>query len=254
MDPKGSIAVVTGGGSGLGLATARALLAAGASVALLDIDERVRDVATDLGTGVLGVPVDVGDDAAIEAALDAVQHQLGPVSIAVNCAGTTIGERTASHRGPHALDSFMKVLTVNLVGTFNVSRLAAARMATREPDENGERGVVVNTASIAAFDGQVGQVAYAASKGAVAAMTLPMARDLAKVGVRVATVAPGLFDTPMLRGLPAEMRASLASTVPFPHRLGEAEEYGALVVHIVTNRYLNGEVIRLDGALRLAPQ
>jgi NAD(P)-dependent dehydrogenase (short-subunit alcohol dehydrogenase family) len=254
MNLSGRTAVVSGGGSGLGLATARALHAQGAKVALFDIANTVEATATGVGGGVIGVIVDVVDEAAVAVGLDRVESELGSVSIAVNCAGTTIGEKTASSRGPHDLASFLRVINVNLIGTFNLARLAAARMRTREPDQHGERGVVINTASIAAFDGQAGQVAYAASKGAIAAMTLPMARDLAKSGIRVVTIAPGLFDTPLLATLHEDLRLELAAGVPFPPRLGDPAEFGELVHAIVTNRYLNGEVIRLDGALRMAAQ
>jgi NAD(P)-dependent dehydrogenase (short-subunit alcohol dehydrogenase family) len=252
MNLSGRTAIVTGGGSGLGLATAHALLVAGVSVSLLDRSEEVTRTAARLEGSAIGVVADVVDPDAVTRALDETEALLGPISIAVNCAGTTIGERTASKRGPHGLDSFSRVIGVNLIGTFNVSRLAAERMLRQESDEAGERGVIVNTASIAAYEGQMGQVAYAASKGGIVAMTLPMARDLAREGVRVVTIAPGLFDTPLLRSLPSEMQEGLHSDVPHPHRLGDPAEYGQLVTMIAQNAYLNGEVIRLDGALRMA--
>jgi NAD(P)-dependent dehydrogenase (short-subunit alcohol dehydrogenase family) len=250
---SGVTAVVTGGASGLGLATATHLASRGAGVALLDRDDQVERAAVGLPGRGLGIQVDVTDEDGVAAALDRVESELGALRIAVSCAGTTIGERTASSRGPHRQDTFERVLRINLFGTFNVARQAAARMAAHEPVD-GERGVIVNTASIAAYDGQVGQVAYAASKGGIVSMTLPMARDLARVGVRVATIAPGLFDTPLLRSLPEDLRAGLHSGVPHPHRLGDPGEYAALVGSIVENPYINGETIRLDGALRMAPQ
>jgi NAD(P)-dependent dehydrogenase (short-subunit alcohol dehydrogenase family) len=252
MELNGRTALVTGAGSGLGLATAKALQAEGAGVVLLDVEQDVSEVIQDFDGMAISVRADVTDPEAVSRSFDEAEGLLGPVSIVVNCAGTTTGERTASKRGPHALESFTKVVGVNLVGTFNVARIAAARMLTQPADSNNERGVIVNTASIAAFDGQMGQVAYAASKGGITAMTLPMARDLASSGIRVVTVAPGLFDTPLLRSLPDEVQAGLHSDVPHPHRLGDPAEFGRLIVDIAQNPYLNGEVIRLDGALRMA--
>lgn len=248
---KDRTAVVTGGASGLGLATARRLALEGARLALFDRSADVKNVAREVSPEAMGVEVDVSDAEAVVAGFDRVVDELGIPTIIVNCAGTTIGERIASKRGPHQLETFMRVINVNLVGTFNVSRIAAALIAASDDTEE-ERGVIVNTASIAAFDGQVGQVAYTASKGAIAAMTLPMARDLAKERIRVVTVAPGIFDTPLLGGLPEEMRAGLHADVPHPHRLGQADEFAALVAGIVQNAYLNGETIRLDGGLRMA--
>ena len=246
MEISGRTFLVTGGGSGLGLATARTLSGAGANV-----------VAADLGgepeAGIRFVETDVTDEESVGAAVQAALES-GPLHGAVNCAGVTIAEKALGRDGPHSLDSFARVIQVNLVGTFNVIRLAAAVMVGNDPDEEGGRGVIVNTASVAAFDGQIGQAAYAASKGGVVSMTLPLAREFARSGIRVVTIAPGLFDTPMMAGLPEEARASLGAQVPFPSRLGRPEEYAALVRHIVENDLINGEVIRLDGAIRMAPR
>ena len=246
MEIPGRTFLVTGGGSGLGLATARGLAGAGASVVAADLRGEPAD-------GIRFVETDVTDKESVGAALEAALES-GPLYGVVNCAGVAIAEKALGRDGPHSLDSFTKVIQVNLVGTFNVIRLAAAAMVGNEPDEEGGRGVIVNTASVAAFDGQIGQAAYAASKGGVASMTLPLAREFARSGIRVATIAPGLFDTPMMAGLPEEARASLGNQVPFPSRLGRPEEYAALVRHIVENDMLNGEVIRLDGAIRMAPR
>jgi NAD(P)-dependent dehydrogenase (short-subunit alcohol dehydrogenase family) len=246
VEISGRTFLVTGGGSGLGLATARMLTGAGANVVAADLrgepDANIRFVGTD-------VTDEESVGAAVEAALES-----GPLSGAVNCAGVAIAEKALGRDGPHPLDSFTKVIQVNLIGTFNVIRLAAAAMLGNEPDEEGGRGVIVNTASVAAFDGQIGQAAYAASKGGVVSMTLPLAREFARSGIRVAAIAPGLFDTPMMAGLPEEARDSLGRQVPFPSRLGRPEEYAALVRHILENDLINGEVIRLDGAIRMAPR
>jgi len=246
VEISGRTFLVTGGGSGLGLATARMLIGAGANVVAADLrgepDANIRFVGTD-------VTDEESVGAAVEAALES-----GPLSGAVNCAGVAIAEKALGRDGPHPLDSFTKVIQVNLIGTFNVIRLAAAAMLGNEPDEEGGRGVIVNTASVAAFDGQIGQAAYAASKGGVVSMTLPLAREFARSGIRVAAIAPGLFDTPMMAGLPEEARDSLGRQVPFPSRLGRPEEYAALVRHILENDLINGEVIRLDGAIRMAPR
>jgi NAD(P)-dependent dehydrogenase (short-subunit alcohol dehydrogenase family) len=246
VEISGRTFLVTGGGSGLGLATARMLTGAGANVVAADLrgepDANTRFVGTD-------VTDEESVGAAVEAALES-----GPLSGAVNCAGVAIAEKALGRDGPHPLDSFTKVIQVNLIGTFNVIRLAAAAMLGNEPDEEGGRGVIVNTASVAAFDGQIGQAAYAASKGGVVSVTLPLAREFARSGIRVAAIAPGLFDTPMMAGLPEEARESLGRQVPFPSRLGRPEEYAALVRHIVENDLINGEVIRLDGAIRMAPR
>jgi NAD(P)-dependent dehydrogenase (short-subunit alcohol dehydrogenase family) len=249
----GAVALVTGGASGLGLATATELAAAGASVVLLDLPSSPgAEAAARLGGEALFVPTDVTDEASVQDAVDQAASR-GPVRVAVNCAGIGTPGRVLGKNGPLALDAFARVVTVNLVGTFNVLRLAAAAIAQTEPVD-GERGVIVNTASAAAFDGQIGQAAYAASKGGVVGMTLPVARDLAQSLIRVMTIAPGLFDTPMLQGLPESARQSLGAQVPMPSRLGDPHEYAMLVRHICENPMLNGEVIRLDGAIRMAPR
>lgn len=253
MQLHGAVAVVTGGASGLGLATARALIEAGASAALLDLPGSPGEqAAAELGQQALFVPTDVTDEESVQAAVERATSR-GPLRVAVNCAGIGTPGRVLGRNGPLPLEAFARVVIVNLVGTFNVLRLAAAAMAQTEPVD-GERGVIVNTASAAAFDGQVGQAAYSASKGGVVGMTLPLARDLADKLIRVMTIAPGLFDTPMLQGLPEPARASLAAQVPMPSRLGDPAEYAALVRHICENQMLNGEVIRLDGAIRMAPR
>jgi NAD(P)-dependent dehydrogenase (short-subunit alcohol dehydrogenase family) len=251
MDIKGSAAIVTGGASGLGLATAKRLADAGARVTIVDLPSSPGAAQAE-AIGAVFAPADVTDEAQVGAALDAAaQH--GPIRVAVNCAGIGPAGRVIGKNGVLPLDQFARVINVNLVGTFNVIRLAAERiMATDEID--GERGVIVNTASVAAFEGQIGQAAYAASKGGVVGMTLPIARDLADKLIRVVTVAPGLFLTPMLQGLPQEAQESLGRQVPHPSRLGDPSEYAALVEHIVANPMLNGEVIRLDGAIRMAPR
>lgn len=247
--------LVTGGSAGLGGATAERLHAAGANVVLVDLKaEAGQALAARLGERARFVQADVTDEAAVEAAVEAAYDTFGGLHGAVNCAGIVLARRTLGREGPHDLESFARVLQVNVVGTFNVIRLAAARMATADPNSEGERGVIVNTASVAAFDGQIGQAAYSASKGAVVGMTLPLARELARVGIRVMTIAPGIFDTPMMASLPDAARASLGEQVPFPSRLGRPAEYAALVQHIVENPMLNGEVIRLDGAIRMAPR
>ncbi len=250
MEIKDAVAVVTGGASGLGLATTKRLLDAGAQVVVLDI--RGKEAVDELGDRAVFAETDVTDEAAVTAALDAAE-KLGPVRIAVNCAGTGNAMKTLSKDGPFPLNAFRKIVEINLIGTFNVIRLAAERIAKTEPI-GGERGVIVNTASVAAFDGQVGQAAYSASKGGVVGMTLPIARDLSRELIRVVTIAPGLFDTPLLAGLPEPAKESLGKQVPHPSRLGKPDEYGALAVHIVENPMLNGEVIRLDGAIRMAPR
>ena len=249
MRIEGANALVAGGASGLGAATARRLRAGGAGVVIADLNaERGGALAGELGARF--VPCDVTDAAQVERAVEAA----GPLRISVCCAGIGWAEKTAGRRGPHSFDPFEAVVRVNLIGTFNVLRLAAAAMLANEPDEEGERGVCVNTASIAAYDGQIGQLAYSASKGGIVGMTLPAARDLAQSGIRVVTIAPGLFDTPLLAGLPEEARTALGEQVPHPHRLGRPEEYGELAAHVVENPMLNGEVIRLDGALRMPPR
>jgi NAD(P)-dependent dehydrogenase (short-subunit alcohol dehydrogenase family) len=253
MEIQNSVALVTGGASGLGRATAEALLADGASVVLADLPSSPgADVAAGLGERARFVPTDVTHEGSVAAAV-AAAGELGTLRIVVNCAGVGTPGRVVGKHGPMPLAQFETVVRVNLVGTFNVIRLAAAQIATAPPVD-GERGVIVNTASVAAFDGQIGQAAYSASKGGVVGMTLPIARELASSQIRVMTIAPGLFNTPMLAGLPQEARDSLGAQVPHPARLGEPSEYGALVRHIVANPMLNDEVIRLDGAIRMAPR
>jgi len=255
MDVKGTGALVVGGASGLGEATVRRLHADGAAVVIADIgEERGGDLARELGPGARFVRADVTDPDSVQLAVQAAAELPGGLRISVCCAGIGWAERTAGRRGPHALEPFQTVIAVNLVGTFNVLRLAAAAMVAQEALPTGERGVCVNTASIAAFDGQIGQVAYAASKGGIVGMTLPAARDLAVAGVRVCTIAPGTFDTPLLGALPEESRRALAAAIPFPARLGRPEEFASLVAYIASNEMLNGETIRLDGALRMAPR
>jgi NAD(P)-dependent dehydrogenase (short-subunit alcohol dehydrogenase family) len=250
VEIKDSVAVVTGGASGLGLATTKRLLDAGAQVVVLDI--RGKEAVAELGDRAAFAETDVTNEAAVTAALDAAE-KLGPVRIVINCAGTGNAIKTLAKDGPFPLDLFKKVVEINLIGTFNVIRLGAERIAKTEPI-NGERGVIVNTASVAAFDGQIGQAAYSASKGGVVGMTLPIARDLSRDLIRVVTIAPGLFDTPLLVGLPEPARESLGKQVPHPSRLGKPDEYAALAAHIIENPMLNGEVIRLDGAIRMAPR
>jgi NAD(P)-dependent dehydrogenase (short-subunit alcohol dehydrogenase family) len=258
VEIKDAVAVVTGGASGLGLATTRALLDEGAKVVILDLPtSRGEDVAADLNTESGGDRVrfaaaDVTDEDAVARAFD-LAETLGPVRIVVNCAGTGDAIRVLGKSGVYPLNKFARIVNINLIGTFNVLRLGAERMVKTEPI-GGERGVIINTASVAAFDGQIGQAAYSASKGGVVGMTLPIARDLADKQIRVMTIAPGLFDTPLLAGLPEPAKASLGAQVPHPSRLGNPSEYGALAVHIVENPMLNGEVIRLDGAIRMAPR
>ncbi|MBS9374396.1 3-hydroxyacyl-CoA dehydrogenase [Rhodococcus sp. B50] len=248
-----SVAVVTGGASGLGLATVKALLNDGAQIVIIDLpSSNGETIAKELGDRVRFVAADVTDEAAVTEALD-VAESLGPLRVAVNCAGIGNAIKTVSKKGAFPLDAFKKVVDVNLFGTFNVIRLAAERIAKTEPID-GERGVIINTASVAAFDGQIGQAAYSASKGGVVGMTLPIARDLASLLIRVVTIAPGLFKTPLLGSLPQEAQDSLGQQVPHPARLGDPSEYGALAAHIVSNPMLNGEVIRLDGAIRMAPR
>ena len=249
MRIEGTSALVAGGASGLGAATARRLRAGGAEVTIADLNaEKGEALAEELGARF--VPCDVTDGDAVQKAVESA----GRLRISVCCAGIGWAEKTAGKRGPHSFDPFEAVIRVNLLGTFNVLRLAAAAMLANEPDEQGERGVCINTASIAAYDGQIGQLAYSASKGGIVGMTLPAARDLAQSGIRVVTIAPGLFDTPLLAGLPEEARRALGEQVPHPHRLGRPDEYGELAAHIVSNPMLNGEVIRLDGALRMPPR
>jgi NAD(P)-dependent dehydrogenase (short-subunit alcohol dehydrogenase family) len=255
MDLKNSVALVTGGASGLGEATVRRLVSAGAGAVIVDLnEERGEALAKELGERTVFVRANVADAADVARAVDAAAG-LGELRVAVSCAGIGPAAKVVGKDGsPHDLDLYRKVIEVNLIGTFNVLRLSSAAMAKLEPREDGERGVVVNTASVAAFEGQIGQVAYSSSKGGVVGMTLPAARDLMKLGVRVMTLAPGIFDTPLLAGLPENVREALAAGVPFPKRLGDPAEYARMVQTIVETPYLNGEVIRLDGALRMAPR
>jgi NAD(P)-dependent dehydrogenase (short-subunit alcohol dehydrogenase family) len=253
MRLEGQAAIVTGGGSGLGAATAARLARAGCRVAVLDINQAAAEASAQR-IGGIGIACDVADAESAELAVTKARAAHGAARILVNCAGVGIAGRIVQRDGPMPLAAFERVIRVNLIGSFNLLRLAATDMATLDPLEDGERGVIVNTASIAAYEGQVGQPAYAASKAGVVGMTLPAARELARVGVRVMTIAPGLFHTPMVEGLPPEVQASLAAGVPYPPRLGDPEEYAALVEHIATNRFLNGETIRLDGALRMPPR
>jgi NAD(P)-dependent dehydrogenase (short-subunit alcohol dehydrogenase family) len=248
MEIEGRTFLVAGGGSGLGAATAGMLTSAGANVVVADLKGEAA------GGSVRFLETDVTDEGSVREAIEGATRAFGGLYGAINCAGVASAEKVLGKQGPHSLDSFAKVVNVNLVGTFNVVRLAAETMAKNEPSGSGERGVMVNTASVAAFDGQIGQVAYAASKGGVVAMTLPVARELAALGIRVVAIAPGIFDTPMMAGLPEAARDSLGKQVPFPSRLGRPEEYAALVGHIIENEMLNGEVIRLDGAIRMAPR
>ncbi len=249
MKIEGLQALISGGASGLGAACARMIIAAGGQATIVDVNEAAGH-AFAAETGAKFIPADVTKAADIEQVIAGIDR----LSIAISCAGVGISQRTISKEGPASLEAFTRVITINLIGSFNLARLAAWKMSANTPNEGGERGVIINTASVAAFDGQIGQAAYSASKGGVAGMTLPMARDLSKLGIRVVTIAPGIFDTPMLAALPDEVRASLGASVPFPSRLGKPEEYGSLARHIIENAMLNGEVIRLDGALRMAPK
>jgi NAD(P)-dependent dehydrogenase (short-subunit alcohol dehydrogenase family) len=252
---EGSTFFITGGGSGLGAATARLLAENGAHVALADVDEEAGEqMASQIGSGAEFVRTDVTDEESVQDALGSVVENFDSLDGVVNCAGIGPAARVVGKKGVHDLGLFTKTVEINLVGTFNVIRLAAVRMAENEPDDEGERGVIINTASVAAFDGQIGQAAYAASKGGVVALTLPVARELASSGIRVVTIAPGIFETPMLAALPEDAKESLGKQVPFPPRLGRPEEYAALAKHIVENQMLNGEVIRLDGSIRMAPR
>ncbi len=253
MQLNGQAAIVTGGASGLGAATATHLARLGCRVAVLDINQSAAE-ARAAGFGGIGIACDVADAASAETAVAAAQQAHGIARILVNCAGVGTAGRIVGRDGPLKLEAFERVIRINLIGSFNLLRLAAAAMSEADPLEDGERGVIVNTASIAAYEGQVGQAAYAASKGGVVGMTLPAAREFARMGIRVVTIAPGLFHTPMVEGLPPEVQASLGAGIPFPQRLGRPEEYAARDEHIATNRFLNGEVIRLDGALRMPPR
>jgi NAD(P)-dependent dehydrogenase (short-subunit alcohol dehydrogenase family) len=253
MQINGLAALVTGGGSGLGAATAAHLAALGCKVAVADINQAAAQTHART-IGGIGLACDVADAASAEAAFATARSAHGSLRILVNCAGVGTAGRIVGRDGPLALDAFERVIRVNLIGSFNMLRLAAAEMSAADPLDENERGVIINTASIAAYEGQIGQPAYAASKGGVVGMTLPAARELARSGVRVVTIAPGLFQTPMVDGLPPEVQASLGAGIPYPSRLGRPTEYAELVEHIVRNRFLNGEVIRLDGALRMPPR
>jgi NAD(P)-dependent dehydrogenase (short-subunit alcohol dehydrogenase family) len=254
MQIKDNVFIVTGGASGLGGGASRLLSSNGAKVVIADVQaDKGEALARELGGSSRFVKCDVSSESDAQAAVDAAQS-MGTLRGLINCAGIAIGEKTVGKDGPHALSSFTRVITVNLIGTFNMIRVAANAMARSEPTTDGERGVMINTASVAAFDGQIGQVAYSASKGGVVGMTLPIARDLSRSGIRCVTIAPGIFATPMLLGMPQEVQDSLGKQVPFPSRLGRPEEYAALVKHIVENVMLNGETIRLDGAIRMQPK
>jgi len=255
MRIEGKTFITTGGASGLGRAAAEAILGAGGNVLLLDVNDEVgRATAQTLGDRACFVKADVTSEADVQAAVDEAVTHFGGLHGVVNAAGIGPAAKVLGKNGPHALDLFEKTIRINLTGTFNVIRLAAAAIAKNTPEASGERGVIVNTASIAAYDGQIGQPAYAASKGGIVGLTLPVAREFAPLGIRVVTIAPGIFDTPLLAALPEAARVSLGQQVPFPSRLGRPAEYGALVRHVIENEMLNGEVIRLDGALRMAPR
>jgi NAD(P)-dependent dehydrogenase (short-subunit alcohol dehydrogenase family) len=253
MEIKGHAAIITGGASGLGAATARALAAAGAKVTIFDLNEKA---AAEVASEIKGVAItcDVANAQGAKVAIDSAATVHGPARILVNCAGVGTAKRIVGRDGPMPLEDYEKVIRINLIGTFNMMRLTAAAMQPLQPLPEGERGVIVSTASVAAFEGQIGQAAYSSSKGGIAALTLPAAREFAAFGVRVLAIAPGIFGTPMLRALPQEVQDSLGASVPFPNRLGEPREFAALVMHCIRNGYLNGEVIRLDGALRMAPR
>ena len=255
MDPKDKVALVTGGASGLGEATVRALVSRGAKVVIADKSkERGEALASELGKSAAFVEADVTDETSMQGAVGAAKSRFGGLHIAVGCAGIGTAGRVLGKQGPFPLGLFQITINVNLVGMFNMMRLAAAAMSENEPNAGGERGVIVTTASIAAYDGQIGQVAYSASKAGVVGMTLPVARELARFGIRVCTIAPGTFDTPMLGTLPEESRQALAANIPFPSRFGQPSEFAALALHIVDNAMLNGETIRLDAALRMPPR
>ncbi|MEB1806971.1 MAG: 3-hydroxyacyl-CoA dehydrogenase [Bacillaceae bacterium] len=255
MNLQETTAIVTGGASGLGEATVRNIVANGGRAAIFDLsEENGNRLVEELGGDVMFVKTNVTDEESVQSALNEATQKFGSYNAVVNCAGIGLAEKTVSRGQAHDLDAFVKVINVNLIGTFNVIRLAAKQMADNEPNDKGERGVIINTASVAAFDGQIGQAAYSASKGGIVGMTLPIARDLAKSGIRVVTIAPGLFETPLFNGLPEEAKTALGKQVPFPPRLGVPEEYGQLAQAIIENPMLNGETIRLDGAIRMQPK
>lgn len=255
MQIENRVFLVTGGASGLGAATARLLVGAGGKVLIADRNRDAGEaIAAQLGATVRFAPTDITDDASAQVAVAAALDTFGALHGLINCAGVAPAEKVVGKDGPHRLDNFIRVIQINLIGTFNLVRLAAHAMCRAEPDDGGERGVIINTASVAAFDGQIGQAAYAASKAGVAGMTLPIARELARSGIRVMTIAPGIFETPMVQAMAQDVQDALGQSVPFPPRLGKPEEFAALVRHIIENCYLNGEVIRLDGAIRMAPK
>lgn len=256
MNLQGKVAIVTGGASGLGLGTVKSLHGRGAKVVIFDLnEEKAKEISVELGENVSYALVNVADEESVQAGIDMAIEQFGAIHICVNCAGIAPAGKTVGKSGAIPLENFKKVIDVNLIGTFNVLRLAAEKMVNNEPlTENGERGVIVNTASVAAFDGQMGQVAYSASKAAVAGITLPIARDLSAYGIRINAIAPGLFRTPMAEGLPEKVVEKLESTVEFPKRLGRPDEYASLVLFMIENEYINGEVIRLDGGIRMSPR
>jgi NAD(P)-dependent dehydrogenase (short-subunit alcohol dehydrogenase family) len=255
MQIENSVFIVSGGASGLGAGTVRALAAQGGKVVIADLNKTAGEaLAEELGGSVRFAECDVASEASAAAAVGLAVNAFGGLQGLVNCAGIALGEKTLGKEGPHQLATFVRVININLIGTFNMIRLAAEAMSKGQPNASGERGVIVNTASVAAFEGQIGQAAYAASKAGVVGMTLPIARDLARLGIRVMTIAPGIFETPMLLGMPQEVQEALGRMVPFPPRLGKPAEYAALVLHIVQNEMLNGEVIRLDGAIRMQPK
>jgi NAD(P)-dependent dehydrogenase (short-subunit alcohol dehydrogenase family) len=255
MQIENSVFIVTGGASGLGAGAARLLAERGGKVVVADMNKAAgAALAAELGTAARFVETNVADEASAQTCVAAALEAFGTVHGLVNCAGVVVGEKTVGKEGPHALASFKRVIDVNLVGTFNMIRLAADAMGRNAPNAGGERGVIVNTASVAAFDGQIGQAAYAASKGGIVALTLPVARDLSRMGIRVMTIAPGIFETPMMAGMPPEVQEALGKMVPFPPRLGRPAEFAALAAHIVENPMLNGETIRLDGAIRMQPK
>lgn len=255
MKVQGNTFIVTGGSSGLGAGCVRRLAGHGANVIIADVNNTAgQKLAANMGGNVAYVQTDVTNETGVQALIDAAVDKYDAVHGVINCAGIAIAQRVLGREGIHELEAFNRVIQVNLIGTFNIIRLAAEAMANNDPNPKGERGVIINTASVAAYDGQIGQAAYAASKGGVVSLTLPLAREFARIGVRVMTIAPGLFDTPMLAGLPEKARQSLAQQVPFPSRLGDPDDYAHLAEHIINNDMLNGEVIRLDGAIRMAPK
>ncbi|MEH6579384.1 MAG: 3-hydroxyacyl-CoA dehydrogenase [Amphritea sp.] len=255
MDFNNKVVVVTGGASGLGLVTCQQLAKQGAKIAAFDLNEEAgQALVAELKGQAIFAKVDVTDAASVETGIAQAVEAFGAIHVCINCAGIAPGGKTVGRNGALALEKFTQVININLIGTFNVLRLAAEQMAKNEPGEDGERGVIINTASVAAFDGQMGQAAYAASKAGVVGMTLPIARDLAKLGIRIMTIAPGIFDTPMMKGMTDEVRDPLIQMVQNPKRFGEPEEFASLAAHIINNNYLNGEVIRLDGAIRMEPR